>query len=74
LFVLVVEDEPVIQDIVHEALSHGGFASDMAASGETAVTFLQNNRGRYRALSTDVHLGSKPMGWAVAKRAREPSQ
>jgi DNA-binding response OmpR family regulator len=74
LFVLVVEDEPVLQDIVHEALSHGGFASEMAASGETAVTLLQNNRGKYRALITDIHLAGKPIGWDVAKRARELSR
>jgi CheY-like chemotaxis protein len=74
LFILVVEDEPVIQDIVHEALSDGGYATEMAASGETAVTLLQNNRGKYRALITDIHLGGKPMGWEVAKRARELSR
>jgi DNA-binding response OmpR family regulator len=33
VFILVVEDEPVIQDMVHEAPSEGGFEADMAASG-----------------------------------------
>jgi DNA-binding response OmpR family regulator len=71
VFILVVEDEPVIQDMVHEALSEGGFGADMAASGETAITLLQANKGKYRALITDIYFGGKSMGWEVAKRARE---
>ncbi|MEN3285704.1 MAG: hypothetical protein V7634_4 [Bradyrhizobium sp.] len=74
LFVLIVEDEPVIQDMVGEALSDGGFGTEMAASGDAAVTLLQENRGKYRALITDIHLGGKSMGWDVAKRARELNQ
>ena len=70
-FVLVVEDEPVIQDMLHEALSEEGFGTEMAASGQAADTLLQDNNGKYRALITDIHLGGKPMGWEVAKRARE---
>ena len=73
-FVLVVEDEPVIQDIVHDALLDGGFATEMATSGETAITLLQNNRGKYRALITDIHLAGKLMGWEIAKCARELSR
>jgi CheY-like chemotaxis protein len=71
VFILVVEDAPVIQDMVHGALSDGGFEAEMAASGEAAITLLQANKGKYRALITDVLLGGKPMGWEVAKRARE---
>jgi DNA-binding response OmpR family regulator len=71
VFILVVEDEPVIQDMVHEAPSEGGFGADMAASGETAITLLQANKGKYRALITDIYFGGKSMGWEVAKRARE---
>jgi hypothetical protein len=33
VFILVVEDVPVTQDTVHEALSEGGLGADMAASG-----------------------------------------
>jgi DNA-binding response OmpR family regulator len=71
VFILVVEDEPVIQDMVHEAPSAGGFGADMAASGETAIPLLQANKGKYRALITDIYFGGKSMGWEVAKRARE---
>jgi CheY-like chemotaxis protein len=69
VFILVVEDVPVIQYMVHEALSEGGFGADMAASGETAITLLQA-KGKYRALITDIYFGGKPMGREVAKRAK----
>jgi DNA-binding response OmpR family regulator len=74
LFILVVEDEPVIQDMVCEALSEGGFGTEMASSGDAAVKLLEGNEGKYRALITDIHLGGKSMGWDVAKRARELDQ
>jgi DNA-binding response OmpR family regulator len=73
-FILVVEDEPVIQDMVCEALSDGGFGTEIAGSGDAAVTLLLDNRRKYRALITDIHLGGKSMGWDVAKRARELDQ
>jgi DNA-binding response OmpR family regulator len=62
VFILVVEDAPVIQDMVHGALSDGGFEAEMAASGEAAITLLQANKGKYRALITDVLLGGSPWG------------
>jgi CheY-like chemotaxis protein len=71
LIILVVEDEPLIQDMVHEALSDGGFGTKIAGSGEAAVKLLEDNEGKYRALITDIHLGVRVMGWDVAKRARE---
>jgi DNA-binding response OmpR family regulator len=74
LIILVVEDEPLIQDMVQEALFDGGFKTEMASSGEAAITLLGDNEGKYRALITDIHLGGKSMGWDVARRARELDQ
>jgi CheY-like chemotaxis protein len=71
LLILVVEDESLIQDIVREALEDGGFQTEITASGEEAVTLLDKDSTKYRALLTDVHLKGDLTGWDVAKRARE---
>ncbi len=75
--VLVVEDDDLIQQIIEDALTEGGFEPAIAASGEEAVTLLnggaviKNSAVRYRALVTDINLKGKLDGWHVAKKARE---
>jgi DNA-binding response OmpR family regulator len=71
LVIMVVEDDQLIQNLVEEALSDGGFEPSIAASGEEAVTLLRGNRDHYRALVTDINLMGTMDGWEVAKRARE---
>lgn len=71
LLILVVEDEEVIKDMVQDALAEGGFETEITASGEQAITLLQEDQSRYRALLTDIHLAGALTGWDVAKRARE---
>lgn len=71
LLILVIEVEPVIQEMVNEALTGAGFATEIISSGEEAITLIQADKSRYRALVTDIHLRGKPSGWEVAKRARE---
>ena len=71
LVILVVEDEALIQDLVHEALAEGGYETESAASGEDAIALLQQGSTKYRALVTDVQLKGALTGWDVAKRARE---
>ncbi|MHB0766882.1 response regulator [Bradyrhizobium sp. 5.13L] len=71
LLILVVEDDFLIQELVGSALTEGGFQTEITASGEEAVTVLQRDATKYRALLTDIHLGGKLSGWDVAKRARE---
>src|SRR6266576_3938892 len=68
---MVVEDDPAVQGIVEDALTEGGFEPAIAASGEEAVTLLQGNKGKYRALVTDIDLRGRINGWEIAKRARE---
>lgn len=72
LVILVVEDDHLIQSIVEETLTAGGFALVIASSGENAVELLDAAEGKYRALVTDINLGRDKMdGWNVARHARE---
>ena len=72
LVILVVEDDHLIQSIVEESLSEGGFEIVIASSGENAVELLDASDGKYRALVTDINLGrDKIDGWDVARRAKE---
>lgn len=69
--ILVVEDEQLIQNLIEEALSDGGFDSAVVASGEEAVALLKSQKGKYRALVTDIQIGGAMDGWEVAQHARE---
>jgi DNA-binding response OmpR family regulator len=70
LAILVVEDDQLIQSLVEETLSDGGFEPHIAASGEEAVMVLSGTNSKYRVLVTDVLLGGTIDGWQVAKHAR----
>jgi CheY-like chemotaxis protein len=61
--VLVLEDDELVQSIVEEMLSEGGFKTDMVASGEEAVSLLNEHKGKYRALVTDIKVRGKMDGW-----------
>jgi DNA-binding response OmpR family regulator len=69
--ILVVEDDDAIQTVVEDALGEAGFEPAIAPSGEEAVTLLKGQKGKYRALVTDVGLRGTMDGWEVAQRARE---
>ncbi len=70
--ILVVEDDQLIQSVVEESLTDGGFDIVMASSGENAVELLDASEGKYRALVTDINLGRDGIdGWDVARHARE---
>jgi CheY-like chemotaxis protein len=69
--ILVVEDDQVIQGLIEETLTDCGFGSAIVASGGEAVNLLQEHRGKYRALVTDINLSGKMDGWEVARQARE---
>ena len=70
--ILVVEDDQLVQSVVEEALTEGGFEVVIATSGEGAVKLLDAAKAKYRALVTDINLGRDKMnGWDVARRARE---
>ena len=71
MIILVVEDDQLIQGMVGEALSDGGFEPAITASGEEAITLLQVNKSKYRGLVTDINLLGRADGWEVARAARE---
>jgi CheY-like chemotaxis protein len=71
LLILIVEDDFLTQELVNGALAEGGFQTEITASGEDAITLLQGDGSKYRALLTDIHLNGELTGWDVAKRARE---
>jgi CheY-like chemotaxis protein len=72
VLVLVVEDDLLIQAMVEEALSDGGFESTITASGEKAITLLRSDKtSQFRAVVTDINLLGKVDGWEVARAARE---
>jgi CheY-like chemotaxis protein len=70
--ILVVEDDELIQGVVEEALTEGGFEIALASSGEQAIELLNAAKPVCRALVTDINLAKNKMdGWAVARHARE---
>jgi CheY-like chemotaxis protein len=70
--ILVVEDDELIQAVVEDALTEGGFEIALASSGEQAVELLNAADPVCRALVTDINLAKNKMdGWAVARHARE---
>jgi DNA-binding response OmpR family regulator len=72
--ILVVEDEPLIADLVQGALEDAGFAVTMTSDDADAMAQLEADSGRdFVGLVTDVNLGRERDGWDVARRARELS-
>ena len=69
--VLVIEDEYPIQAMVEDALTEGGFATDILSSGEEALTLFRGGLKNYKALVTDVRLKGRLNGWEVAEQIRE---
>ncbi len=48
--ILVVEDDQLLQSLVEEGLTEGGYEVVIASSGEDAVALLNVSEGKYRAL------------------------
>jgi DNA-binding response OmpR family regulator len=72
LTILVVEDDPLIQSLVEDTLTDGGFEIVMTSSGEDAIDLIDIGNVDYRAVVTDINLGrDKLTGWDVARHARE---
>jgi DNA-binding response OmpR family regulator len=72
LVILVVDDDHLVQSVVEESLTDGGFEIVLASSGENAVELLDASDGKYRALVTDINLEPDKLdGWDVARHARE---
>ncbi len=73
LSVLVVEDEPLILDIVADELNEAGFQVLQATTGEEAVAILEGVSS-VDLLLTDIRLPGRLDGWGVAEHARQRFQ
>jgi CheY-like chemotaxis protein len=71
ILVFVVVDEPIIQLLLEDALTEGGFTVTMTTTGEEAMAMLDKEGVDYRALITDINLPGNVTGWDVARHARE---
>jgi CheY-like chemotaxis protein len=71
LLIMVIEDDPIIQTMIDEALCDGGYEPALASSGEEAITLLRGGQTKYRVLVTDILLAGRIDGWEVARVARE---
>ena len=70
--ILVVEDDQLVQSVVEDCLSEGGYEAVIASSGENAVELLDAAEGKYRAIVTDINFETGVIdGWDVARHARE---
>ena len=67
--ILIVEDEYLLQGVVEETLTDGGFATDILSSGEEALTLFKGGLKNYKALVTDVSL----KGRMAAGKSRDRS-
>jgi CheY-like chemotaxis protein len=56
--ILVVEDDRLVQTVVEDSLTEGGFEIVLASSGENAVELLDTSQGKYRALVFSGEAGS----------------
>ena len=69
--VLLVDDDPLVHEVIRLALEDGGFDVLSAATGSEAIEMLDAGHTSIHALVTDINLGKDVDGWAVAKHARE---
>ena len=69
LLVVVVEDEPLILEMVREALEEAGFEVLSATSSRSAEEKIEA-ADEIVGLVTDVRLGPGPDGWELARTVR----
>ncbi len=69
--VLLVEDEPMIRDIMAESLLEAGFEVHDVSSGEEALEAIANKARGYTVLVTDFHMQGEATGIDVAARVRQ---
>ena len=72
--ILLVEDEPVIREIMLESLQEAGFGVVEAADGDAAVRLIREAPAPFALLVTDFHMPGRSDGLVVASamRARWP--
>jgi DNA-binding NtrC family response regulator len=70
ILILLVEDEPVLLDIIRTTLEDGGYDVVVAENGSSAIRALDERPSDFVALVTDIRIGKGPSGWDVARHAR----
>jgi len=71
--ILLVEDEPLIRDMIVHVLEEAGFSTLVAADAAQAVVLFEDNGDEVRGLVTDINLAAGMNGWELAREAREHS-
>lgn len=71
IFILLVESEDIVRNILDTALAEAGFQVIFAFDAPEATAELRLNPALYRAVITDVRKANGPGSWDVAQRARE---
>jgi DNA-binding response OmpR family regulator len=69
--VLVVDDDALVLKVLNDELTDAGFEVVAARDGSRAIAELNKTATRFKAVITDVKLGTGPDGWDVGRRARE---
>jgi DNA-binding response OmpR family regulator len=68
---LLVDDEPLLIEVLEAALLEAGFDVLIASDGDRAIEHLDADAERFKGVLTDVRLGTGSGGWDIARRARE---
>jgi CheY-like chemotaxis protein len=71
--ILLVEDEPIILEVMQIVLEDCGFAVVTAQDGNRAVALLEEHNTGLAGLVTDIRLPAGPNGWDIARAARAAS-
>jgi len=69
--ILLVEDEPLIREMLVEALEDAGYSTLVAGDAQRAVELLEENGDEIRGLVTDINLDDGMDGWELAGAARQ---
>lgn len=69
--VLIVDDEPLIADLIVEALSERGLTVKAALTDHDAFALLEREAQQLSLLVTDINLGKGVTGFDLARKARE---
>lgn len=69
--ICLVEDDATLLPILAVALEDEGFEVVTAKNGTKALTAIDEDGTRFKAVVTDIRLGKGPGGWEVGHRARE---
>lgn len=68
---LLVDDDPTVQEMLGAELSDAGFKIVAVGDGTQAIAELDADATRFGGVITDIRLGEGPDGWDLGRHARE---